>query len=76
MVQTAGEGHMQTKKLEEGQPEVGYFLAGRPQPNKPMALTEIHGDERCVFGDGHVSDLVNDPSLYSKRQIFGFSLGE
>ncbi len=68
-----------TKKVNEKEiqkPLAGFFFAGVPQSNKPMALTEIHGDEWCVLGNRRVSDLVDDPLGYSKRKVFGFSLQE
>ena len=58
---------------EPTEPEVGYFFAG-VQASKPMALTEIHGDKWCVLGDRRLSDLANDSFVYSKLQVFGFSL--
>jgi hypothetical protein len=57
-------------------PELGYFFAGIPQPDAAMALTEIHGDKWCVFGDAGISDFVNDALRYSKTQVFGFPLSK
>ena len=68
-----------TKKANEKdvhEPMVGFFFAGVCQPDKPMALTEIHGDEWCVLGNRRFSDLLDDPLAYSKRKVFGFSLQE
>ncbi len=60
--------------MDNDQPTVGYFFAGEPQAEKPMALTEIHGDKWCVLGDSRVSDVVDDPLVYRELQVFGFSL--
>ena len=56
------------------QPTVGYFFAGKPQREEPMALAEIHGDKWCVLGNSGVSDVMDDPFVYSKLQVFGFPL--
>ena len=69
------ESTIPTKIMEPDQPPVGYFLAGTPGQS-PMALTEIHGDKRCVFGDRRSNDFINDPLGYSKLQVFGFALSK
>ena len=61
-------------KQESERPTVGYFFAGKPQREEPMALAEIHGDKWCVLGDSGVPDVMDDPFVYSKLQVFGFPL--
>lgn len=71
--------HASEKEIDMGkmivgpdQPPVGYFVAGAF--DAPMASVEIHGDKWCVLGNNRFSDLMNDSLVYSKLQVFGFSL--
>ncbi len=66
---------MSEREIKPDQPIVGCFMAGTPI-EAPMASVQIHGDQWCVFGNRSSANLVNDASVYSKLQVFGFPLSK